>query len=119
MTEQQMSIGSNAVFNYVPKTPGDYEVRIYNPGANSYVSRSFYSYGNWGYANTSFEVNREGNINIEIDKKSYNTGESVKALFTTPFSGKMLVTMETDHVISYQYVDVSKREASVDLRLNG
>jgi hypothetical protein len=119
MTEQQMNVGSNAVFSYVPKTPGDYEVRIYNPGANSYVSRSFYSYGTWGYSSTSFEVNREGNINIELDKKTYFTGESVKAHFTTPFSGKMLVTMETDHVISYQYVDVNKREASVDLKLSG
>jgi uncharacterized protein YfaS (alpha-2-macroglobulin family) len=30
----------------------------------------------------------------------------------------MLVTMETDRVISYQYVDVSKREASLNLKLN-
>ena len=41
----------------------------------------------------------------------------VKALFKTPFSGKMLVTMETDHVVSYQYVDVANRTASVDLKL--
>ena len=46
------------------------------------------------------------------------TGETVKAHFKTPFSGRMLVTMETDHVISYQYVDVSNRDASVDLKLN-
>lgn len=117
VTEQQMNISSTGVFTYVPKTPGDYEVRVYNPDASNYISKSFYSYGSWGNTNTSFEVNREGNINIEIDKKSYLAGESVQAHFTTPFSGKMLVTMETDHVVSYQYVDVSKREASVNLKL--
>jgi uncharacterized protein YfaS (alpha-2-macroglobulin family) len=97
MTEQQIAVGSNTVYSYVPRTPGDYEVKIYNPGASSYVSRSFYSYGSWGSSNTSFEVSREGNIDISIDKKSYYTGETLKALFKTPFSGKMLVTMETDH----------------------
>lgn len=118
MIEQQINVGANTIYSYVPRTPGDYEVRVYVPGANNYVQRSFYSYGSWGASNTSFEVNREGNVEIEIDKKSYNSGETVKALFKTPFSGKMLVTMETDHVVSYQYVEVSNRTASVDLKLS-
>ncbi|HKZ67181.1 MAG TPA: MG2 domain-containing protein, partial [Chitinophagaceae bacterium] len=119
MAENQINIGSNTVYSYIPRSPGDYEVRIYRPGANSYVSRSFYSYGSWGGNNNSFEVNNEGNIEIELDKKSYLSGESLKALFKTPFNGKMLVTMETDHVVSYQYVNVSSRNANVDLKLSG
>jgi alpha-2-macroglobulin len=117
MIEQQVSIGNNTAYTYVPRSPGDYEIRIYIPGANNYVKRSFYSYGSWGANNTSFEVSREGNIEIEVNKKSFTTGETVTALFKTPFSGKMLVTMETDHVISHQYVDVNNRMASVDLKL--
>ena len=119
MTENQVTIGSNTIYSYVPRSPGDYELRIYRPGANSYVSRSFYSYGSWGGNTNSFEVNNEGNIDIELDKKSYLSGETVTALFKTPFSGKMLVTMETDHVLSYEYVDVSNRSASLDLKLSG
>ena len=109
--------GENSSYSFTPKLPGDYEVRVSIPGANSYVSRSFYSYGSWGWDNSSFEVNNEGNIDIQFDKSSYYTGETVKALFKTPFSGRMLVTMETDKVISYQYVNVDKRTASVDLKL--
>jgi alpha-2-macroglobulin len=119
MIENQLSVASNTVYSYIPRSPGDYELRIYRPGANSYVSRSFYSYGSWGGNNNSFEVSNEGNIEIELDKKSYLSGESVKALFKTPFSGRMLVTMETDHVVSYQYVEVSNRSASLDLNLSG
>jgi uncharacterized protein YfaS (alpha-2-macroglobulin family) len=119
MTESQITIGSSTEYSYTPRTPGDYEIKVYRPNANSYVSRSFYSYGNWGAGNTSFEVNNEGNVDIQVDKKSYSTGESVKALFKTPFSGKMLVTVETDHVISYQYVEVSNRSAEVNLKLSG
>lgn len=118
MIENQISVGANAVYSYVPRSPGDYEVRVYVPGGNAYVKREFYSYGSWGGYNTSFEVNNEGNIDISLDKKSYYAGESVKALFKTPFSGKMLVTMETDKVISSQYVDVSNRTAELNLEVN-
>jgi uncharacterized protein YfaS (alpha-2-macroglobulin family) len=109
--------GEGTKYSFVPRTPGDYELRIYTPGSNSYVSKDFYSYGYWGGENSSFEVNNEGNIEIETDKASYNSGEHVKALFKTPFSGRMLVTMETDKVVSYQYITVEKRSASVDLEL--
>ncbi len=114
-----VTVNNNTVFTYIPRSPGDYEIKVYHPGGNSYVSKTFYSYGSYGGDNNSFEVNHEGNIEIETDKKSYLTGETVKALFKTPFSGRMLVTMETDHVISYQYVDVNNRSASLDLKLSG
>ncbi|RYG43853.1 MAG: alpha-2-macroglobulin family protein, partial [Chitinophagaceae bacterium] len=96
MIDHQVTVGNNTMYSYVPRSPGDYEIRIYRPGANSYVSRSFYSYGAWGGNNNSFEVNNEGNIEIEANKKSYLAGETVTALFKTPFNGKMLVTVETD-----------------------
>jgi alpha-2-macroglobulin len=119
MEEKEIAVGSNTVYSYIPRSPGDYEVRVSRPGASSYVQRSFYSYGNWGGDNSSFEVNNEGNIDIELDKESYNTGETVKALLKTPFSGRVLVTMETDKVISHQYINVDKRTASVELKLTG
>lgn len=119
MAENELSVGSNTVYSYVPRSPGEYELRVYRPGANSYVSRRFYSYGSWGGDNNSFEVNNEGNIDIELDKKKYLSGESVKALFKAPFDGRMLVTVETDRIISYHYLDVNNRNASLDLKLNG
>jgi uncharacterized protein YfaS (alpha-2-macroglobulin family) len=79
MIEQQVTIGNNTVYTFVPRSPGDYEIKVYHPGANSYVSRGFYSYGSWGASNTSFEVSKEGNIEIGVDKKSYLTGETVVA----------------------------------------
>ena len=109
--------GENTKYSFMPRSPGDYELRVSIPGANSYVSRSFYSYGAWGGDNTSFEVNNEGHIDIDLDKSTYFTGESMKAHFKTPFSGRMLVTLETDKVLSYQYVNVDKRDASLDLPL--
>jgi len=109
--------GENTRYSFTPRSPGDYEIRVSLPGANTYVSRSFYSWGAWGGDNNSFDVNNEGHIDISLEKAGYYTGETVKALFKTPFSGRMLVTMETDKVVSYKYVDVDKRTASLDLPL--
>ena len=121
MIETEINVDKTKEYTYVPRTPGNYEVRFYNPGSNNYIKRSFYSYGNWGWGitNSSFEVSNEGNVEISIDKKSYYTGETVEALLKSPFNGRMLVTMETDHVISYQYVNVESRTATVRLPLKG
>ncbi len=119
MIEGNVQVSNNTVYTYVPRSPGDYEVRVYIPGSNSYVAKTFYSYGSYGGDYNSFEVNNEGNIDIELDKKAYNTGETVKALFKTPFSGRMLVTYETDKVIGHEYVNVENRSASVNLKLSG
>ena len=109
--------GENFVYNFTPHDPGEYELRVALPGSSNYVIRHFYSYGSWGWDLSSFPVDNDGQIDISLDKSSYHAGESVKALFKTPFSGNMLVTLETDHVVSYQYVNVQDRTASVDLKL--
>ncbi|MBC7904618.1 MAG: alpha-2-macroglobulin family protein, partial [Gemmatimonadaceae bacterium] len=108
--------GDQGSYSFVPRSPGNYELRVSIPGSASFVKKEFYSYGGWS-DNSSFEVNNEGNIDIELDRASYNSGETAKILFKTPFDGKMLVTFETDKVVSYQYVNVAKRSASVDIKL--
>lgn len=119
ISEQTITInGETAAYSFVPRSPGNYEIRVAAPGGATYVSKNFYSYGSWGGNNTSFEVNNEGNIDIELDKSTYLAGESAKVLFKTPFSGRMLVTLENDKMVSYQYVNVDKRTASIDLKLS-
>jgi uncharacterized protein YfaS (alpha-2-macroglobulin family) len=119
LVEKQMNVGDKTAFDFIPRSPGNYEIRIYRPNANAYVSKSFYSYGSWGGEASSFEVNTEGNIDIELDKEKYNSGDVAKVLFKTPFSGRMLVTLERDGVLSHEYVNVEKRTASMDLKLSG
>lgn len=116
--DQEVNVSGEAtLFNFVPRTPGEYEIRVGKPGVNSYVVSSFYSYGYWGSGGGNFEVNNEGNVDIELDKKSYFTDENARVLFKTPFNGKMLVTVETDKVIDYRYVNVENRSASLELNL--
>jgi len=110
--------GSSAYFQFVPRSPGNYEIRIAAPGSNTYITRSFYSYGRSGEYGNSFEVNREGNIDIETDRVKYESGSSARILFKTPFNGKMLVTIEGEEILEYHYLDVKNRAASISIQLN-
>ncbi len=110
--------GEQTVFSYVPRTPGEYEIRISKPGTNTFVSNHFYSYGYMSGNYGNFEVDNEGQIDIAPDKKEYSTGDKCKVLFKTPFNGKMLVTLENNQVVSHQYVTVEGRAASVELNIS-
>jgi uncharacterized protein YfaS (alpha-2-macroglobulin family) len=107
--------GSKSTFNFTPKNSGKYELRINKPGTKTYVSSSFYAYG-WGSTtNSSFQVNTEGQIDIELDKEKYNVGDKAKVILKTPFSGKVLVTVERKNVTEHFYLKTDKRAASFDL----
>lgn len=97
---------------------GRYEIRISEPGAKQYVSKKFYAYGRGSTETTAFEVNNDGNIEIELDKEKYETGEMVTALFKAPFAGKMLVTLEQDDVQEYFYVDTDKKAAELTFNMS-
>ncbi|RYY90361.1 MAG: alpha-2-macroglobulin family protein [Chitinophagaceae bacterium] len=114
-----LAVHGRGSFTYVPRAPGAYELRIYRPGSDAYVSKKFYSYGPWGGDNSSFEVDNEGQVSVSLDKDSYKVGETARVLFKAPFSGRMLVTVERDGVLSYRYLDVARRNASMELRLEG
>jgi uncharacterized protein YfaS (alpha-2-macroglobulin family) len=95
---------------------GRYELRARVRGQEHYVSQSFYAYYSGRATASSFEIDKEGRVDIILDKETYAPGEKVRALFVTPFTGKMLVTVEREKVLSYQYVEVT--ENSTELLLD-
>lgn len=104
-------------YSYIPRESGEYEIRVQDPAGSRYVSNQFYSYG-YGYTNnTSFEVNPEGQIDIQADKEKYKVGDNAKLIFKTPFNGKVLVTMECDKVIEYRYLKTENRSCFLELPL--
>ncbi|MDJ1468120.1 alpha-2-macroglobulin family protein [Xanthocytophaga flava] len=107
--------GTSTNFSFVPSVSGEYEVRLMRPGAENYISAELYAYG-WGMtANTSFEVNREGQITIETNKAAYQVGETAEVLMKTPFPGRILVSVERNRVFEYYYVNTDKRSAKISI----
>ncbi len=108
--------GAGSYYAYSPQLSGEYEVRFALPGATAYVSNTFYAWGAGATQYSSFEVNNEGQVDIRPDKDKYSKGESVKLLFTTPFEGRMLVTIERDKVMKHYYLSTENKSASLTLK---
>jgi uncharacterized protein YfaS (alpha-2-macroglobulin family) len=97
---------------------GDYGIRVSKEGGTGYNQFSFYSCS-WGTSDvTSFAVNPEARVDIVFDKPVYAPGEKARVLFQTPFSGRMLVTVERNREFSYRYLDVVNNAASMDLTVD-
>lgn len=109
--------GASTMYKFIPRTSGEYEIRVYKAGTNSYISNTFYAYGYGNSYNSSFEVDNEGNIDISTDKEKYNVGETANILFKTPFAGKMIVTIETNEVQEHYFIETDKKTASLSLKI--
>lgn len=105
------------IHNFRPNESGRYVVRIKHPSSNYYVERRFYAYRYGDTQNTSFEINQEGKIDIVMDKEAYEIGETAKILLNTPFDGRMLVTVESDKLIRYLYVDTKNKSKQISLNI--
>jgi uncharacterized protein YfaS (alpha-2-macroglobulin family) len=116
--EKEVTINGPTKFNFMVSKSGKYQLRILKKGSSDYEKNDFYAYG-WGASTAgSFEVDKEGRVEIVFDKEHYEPGEKAKILFTCPFSGKLLVTLERGGIYSYEYIDVNERSAELELSLN-
>ncbi len=102
-------------FRYVPTVSGEYEVRVRRPGAEHYAATKFYAYG-YGFTEySSFEVSTEGRVLMETDKEKYEVGDKAKILFKTPFDGRLLVTVERNHLLEHHVLTTEKKAAELTL----
>lgn len=100
-------------FTFVPDLSGRYEIQVREPGSARYISTVFWSYGQGKTTFTSFRINRDGHIDITLDKPKYKVGETAKILLKGPFSGRMLVTIESHEVLRYYQVQSDHRAAEI------
>jgi alpha-2-macroglobulin len=110
--------GDATTFPFTPSMSGEYEVRVSMPDGGGHVAYDFYAFG-WGDTeSSSFAVNTEGFIDITLDKPLYKPGETAKVLFTTPFAGTLLVTLERDGVLQHHTIKTDRRSASMSLKVD-
>ncbi len=106
---------TSSFYSFIPDLSGTYELRVSAPGVFTYVKKSLYAYG-WGRTTySSFKVNNEGQIDIELDKESYKVGEKAKVILKAPFTGRILVTLENNRVLDHFYIETDKRAASFEV----
>ncbi|MBE0643578.1 MAG: alpha-2-macroglobulin family protein [Bacteroidetes bacterium] len=113
--EKRVTLNGPTKFNFAVKRSGKYELRVARAGAAEYQKTSFYAYGWASNSASSFEVDKEGRVDIVFDKTAYRPGDNAKVLFMCPFGGRLLITVERNGVYHHQYVEVEKRSVEVTL----
>ena len=104
----------NGRLDFTPYLSGQYEIRVYAPGSLSYVSKNFYAYRYGDTQFSSFPIDRKGQVKIQPDKPEYQPGDKARILFTAPFSGRMLVTIERGEVMEQRYIDLKEKAGSFE-----
>jgi uncharacterized protein YfaS (alpha-2-macroglobulin family) len=114
-----MTLGKEPVeYRYSAPRSGEFVIRISKLGDSGYNQFYFYSYS-WGTSDaTSFPVDPEARVQIVLNDSLYAPGQVAKVLFQTPFSGRMLVTIERNRVFQYRYLDVVDNAASMEIPVN-
>jgi len=101
----------NTIFNFVPSLSGNYKVKFGHP--DNMCSYNFYAYGRDRTDFSSFEVNKEGRIGFKKDKGNYTVGDQANLVLSTPFQGKVLITVERDNIIKHYYTQTNNRTAEL------
>ncbi len=103
--------------DYTPPNDGSYEIRVSLTDSKNYVKQNFYAYYGESGSFASYNINREGEIGIEMDKSQYVPGETARILFKTPFEGELLITLERDKVMEYFTMQAGSAGATLNLKI--
>lgn len=101
VNESDYSISKNGT-GYMIDTarPGDYAVEITN-SEGLLLNRVHYSVA--GSANLTFELEKNAELQIKLDKKDYNPGEAIEISIRSPYKGAGLITIERERVFAYKW----------------
>jgi len=85
--------------------PGDFVVELVSAEGNK-LGRVFYSVAGAGNLTRSLEKNAE--LKVKLDRKSYDAGQSIEIQITAPYTGAGLITIERDKVYAYKWFKTNK-----------
>jgi len=103
------------LFSIVCPDSGYYRLIVKDAKTKSATQLDFYASA---YASKhSLEMNQPERLEMITDKQEYLPGDTVDVLIRSPISGKAFVTIETDQVLHYQFVDVKENSAEIKLPL--
>lgn len=105
--------GPEGSFKVSPPEFGSYRVILSDPASGVSAQADFFC-GGWGYSPWALENPARLDI-VPARKGDYKPGEMAKFQIRTPFSGKMLITVEDNSVRWMKTVDVDGNTAAIEV----
>jgi hypothetical protein len=94
--------GSN--FALPTQEPGDFVLVLRNP-AGAELNRLSYSVA--GEANVSRSLDRNAELQIQLDKPAYSGGDTINISIRAPYAGAGLITVERERIFLHQWFKTS------------
>ncbi len=102
-------------FQFTPDQYGEYRIEIKVVDSLHSSAIGFYVSG-WGYA--PWAMSRPERLDIGLDKTLYKPGETAKVQIRSPFSGRLLVTIDGDKIYHTQSIDMGdKNTATINIKV--
>ena len=100
--EKPLAIPANGLDYALPTDkPGDWALLIVRASDDKEVNRVPYTVA--GAANVSRSLDRNAELQLNLDKKDYKPGETVQIAIHAPYTGSGLITIERDKVYAHTW----------------
>ncbi|MFH0878815.1 MAG: MG2 domain-containing protein, partial [Lentisphaerota bacterium] len=100
------------LFEFTVDNSGPHVLLVSNPETGASASIPFYA-GSPDQAWQAWSMETPDRVEIQPDKTSYRVGEEAVLVIKAPFTGKALMTLETDHVIESRVLLLEKNTAEI------
>ena len=107
--------GGRGTVAFIPAEIGEYEIRAGDPKTGASADLTFYCTGA-GYAAWSME--KPERIELLPDKPCYAPGDAARIMLKSPFPGRALVTIETDHIHSARTMTLAGNTAELTIPID-
>lgn len=104
--------GEVSLYSFIPYDNGSYMVKISDSDSDASSTIKFYV-SSWGY--TPWAMEHPDRLNIELDKDEYKPGDKAEVQIQSPFSGKLILTIERNGVLEQRIVMMEENTATITI----
>ena len=107
---------STGRFSFIPAEFGSYRVVLEDGHSGASTQLSFYASG-WGYS--PWAIKNPARLELELDREEYLPGQTARLQIQSPFSGRLLLTVESHGVHFVRTYDLEGNSATISVPVEG
>ena len=119
VTRRELARGTAGTVTFKCIHPGQYRIELSAGETDPAAAICEFYASDHQRGGDTLPMDRPERVEIVLDKPAYEPGDTAKVLVRSPVSGTMLLTMETDRVVTHRIVQLTEGTARLDLPVPG